>query len=346
MYFHCDQTAGHYVKIILDYIFGMRNFQNEIVWCYTSGGASKRRFAKKHDTIFLYSKTQNYNFNTQTYKRYALIQDGKEVGFDPRVEYFKDEIGTYRINLALDWWKDIGIISPNSKTERLGYPTQKPEKLLERIILASSNEGDLVADFFMGGGTTVAVANKLNRKFIGADINMRALQITQRRLEELQNTVKKDFTIFAIPNSAEDLRKMVDANVIGSGKNSKFELEEITVKYYLKNQHVVGNKVKVGDGSIDGYFVFPYRGKQETGLVQITAGAGIGHLKAFCSEVGKGTGKIGVYISFADRMTPGMIREAKRYGKVGTVDKIQMLTFEQLINNNQSFDVPKDILTI
>jgi DNA modification methylase len=126
---------------MLDYIFGIQNFQNEVIWCYTSGGASKRRFAKKHDIIFLYSKTQNYNFNTQTYKRYALIQEGKEVGFDPRVEYFKDENGTYRINITVDWWNDVGIISPNSKTERLGYPTQKPEALLERIILASSNEG-------------------------------------------------------------------------------------------------------------------------------------------------------------------------------------------------------------
>jgi len=352
LYFHCDPTMSHYVKIILDYVFGMGNFKNEIIWCYKSGGKSKTIFPKKHDVLLYYGKTKNTNFYPDRVRIERINPNNKIIEENgEKFVVFKKFNREYKYKysdgaMVEDWWDDITNIGPNNKTERIGYPTQKPEKLLERIILASSNEGDLVADFFMGGGTTISVANKLNRKFIGSDINMRALQITQRRLEELQNTVKKDFTIFAIPNSAEDLRKMVDANVIGSGKNSKFELEEITVKYYLKNQHVVGNKVKVGDGSIDGYFVFPYRGKQETGLVQITSGAGIGHLKAFCSEVGKGTGKIGVYISFADRMSPGMIREAKSYGKVGTVDKIQMLTFEQLINNNQSFDVPKDILTI
>ena len=137
-------SASHYVKMMLDMIFGMDNFRNEIVWCYTSGGASKNSFSWKHDVLFRYSKGKNCLFNTQTYKRYALIEKGKEVGFDPRVEYFKDEFGTYRINIAVDWWTDIGIISPNSKSERLGYPTQKPEKLLERIILASSNPKDLM----------------------------------------------------------------------------------------------------------------------------------------------------------------------------------------------------------
>jgi site-specific DNA-methyltransferase (adenine-specific) len=330
---------------MLDYVFGGRQFRNEIIWAYNTGGTSPNYFQKKNDKVFFYTKTNAYNFNLPQQKSRVNTLPEPHTPSGQRLGVLADENGNYRMVRCRDVWDDVGALFRNNQ-ERLGYPTQKPEKLLERIILASSNEGDLVADFFMGGGTTISVANKLNRKFIGADINMRALQITQERLESLHNTVKKDFTIYAIPNSSKDLRKMVDSNVIGSGKNSKFELEEITIKYYLKNYHVVGNKIKVGDNSIDGQFIFQYNGKQETGLVQVTAGAGIGHLKAFCSEVGKGTGKIGVYISFADRMSPGMLREAKSYGKVGHVDKIQMLTFEQLIDNNTSFEVPRDILTV
>ena len=383
LYFHCDPTMSHYIKIILDYIFGIENFKNEISWLRTfNTGSNKARanhFGKNHDIIFWFTKGYSYKFNSDLmiepftendlkryknddhdgngpyywntlshhnqYEKFLKIgrsrwKEGKK---HPQYkQYLNDTKGGKVLG---DFWSNIPIMGGSSK-ERLGYPTQKPEKLLERIILASSNEGDLVADFFMGGGTTIAVSNKLNRKFIGADINIRALQLTQKRLEDLHNIVKKDFTIYAIPNSSKELREMVDANIIGAGKNSKFELEEITIKYYLKDHHVVGNKIKVGDGSIDGYFTFPYKEKQETGLVQVTAGAGIGHLKAFCSEIGKGTGKIGIYISFEDRISPGMLREAKSYGKVGTVDKIQMLTYEQLIDNNQSFDIPKDILII
>ena len=199
-YYHCDPTMSHYVKIMLDYIFGRGNFRNEIIWGYTSGGASKSHFSKKHDIIFLYSKTNNYKFNSQLYKRFV----DKSKGYDPRIKYLKDEETgkEYRLNIMTDCWNDIGIISPNS-FERLGYPTQKSEKLLERIILASSNEGDLIADFFMGAGTTIAVAERLNRKWIGSDINHRALQITQSRIENLHKVLKRDFFIYGIPRSSE-----------------------------------------------------------------------------------------------------------------------------------------------
>ncbi len=146
-----------------------------------------------------------------------------------------------------------------------------------------------------------------------------------------------------IPRSAAELRKMVLDNIYGKDKNSRFALEEVTVKHYLNN--VVGNEKKVGDHSIDGYFIFTYNGKQRTGLVQVTSGAGIGHFKAFCSEVGKGTGEMGVYISFQDRITSGMIREAKVYGKIGNVDKIQILPFEELIDKGKQFEIPEDIIT-
>lgn len=354
LYFHCDPTMSHYIKIMLDYIFGLGNFLNEISWHYRRWTAISSRFQKMHDVLFWYSKTKVYTFNV-IYQAYAdpnVIETTVRGVVDGKLQRLKDSNGNYiqreKENKGVvmhDVWEDINFIPPTGK-ERLGYPTQKPEKLLERIILASSNEGDLVADFFMGGGTTIAVAEKLNRNWIGSDINYRALEITQKRIEDLHNTVKQDFFIYGIPRSSEELRKLVDANIIGAGKNSKFELEEITVKYYLREHQVVGNTKKVGDNSIDGYFIFPYNGKQRTGIVQVTAGAGIGHMKAFCSEVGKGTGEMGVYITFSDRVSPGMRREAKQYGKIGHVDKIQILTYEELIDQGKTFEKPSDVLSI
>ena len=182
IYLHCDYRASHYLKMVMDEIFGDDKFRNEIVWHYTSGGVSKRKFAKKHDILFFYSKSAQYYFEQQKYKRFL----DKSKGYDPRIEYFQDEKSgrDYRVNIMPDVWTDIGIISPNS-FERFGYPTQKPEALLERIIKASSNEGDLVLDPFCGCGTAVIVASKLNRRFIGIDIHPTAFEVIKNRGHEL-----------------------------------------------------------------------------------------------------------------------------------------------------------------
>ena len=190
IYYHCDPTASHYIKIIMDGIFGRENFRNEIVWGYKSGGASKNDFAKKHDIVLRYSKTRNCFFHSLKYKRYLLRDEktGKEIGKDPRkekVKYYKDKIGTYRLNLMRDVWDDIGIISPNSKTERLGYPTQKPLALLDRIIKASCPMDGIVLDPFCGCGTTISSAIQNDRKWIGIDISPDAINITKERIKEL-----------------------------------------------------------------------------------------------------------------------------------------------------------------
>ena len=179
LYLHCDPTASHYLKILLDGVFGENRFVNEIIWHYTSGGAGKKWFARKHDIILLYSKTDKYYFNQQKYKRYL----DKSKGYDPRIEYFKDEETgrDYRLNIMPDVWTDIGIISPNG-FERLGYPTQKPLKLLERIIQTSSKEGDIVLDPFCGCATACVAAQKLQRRWLGIDIEEKATDILIQRL--------------------------------------------------------------------------------------------------------------------------------------------------------------------
>ncbi len=188
IYLHCDPTASHYIKIIIDEVFGSDNFRNEIVWFYRSGGVSKKWFGRKHDIILFYVKAHHndYVFNIQKERSYN--RDNKPYRFKG-VEEFEDEEGRwYTVVSMRDVW-DIDMVGRTS-SERLDYPTQKPEALIERIIKASSNPGDLVFDCFMGSGTTQAVAMKLGRRFIGADINLGAVETTSKRLFNLAKKIR------------------------------------------------------------------------------------------------------------------------------------------------------------
>ncbi|MGN0703759.1 MAG: DNA-methyltransferase [Lentihominibacter sp.] len=164
LWVHLDWHAVHYVKVILDQIFGEKNFINEIIWTYKSGGANKRNFARKHDTLLFYSKTDNYIFNPQTEKSYNRgLRPYRFKG----VEEYEDETGWYTIVNMKDVWS-IDMVGRTS-SERTGYSTQKPEKLIERIVRACSNEGDLCADFFAGSGTFGAVCGRLGRSWVMCD---------------------------------------------------------------------------------------------------------------------------------------------------------------------------------
>lgn len=164
LWVHLDWHAVHYVKVILDQIFGEKNFINEIIWTYKSGGANKRNFARKHDTLLFYSKTDNYIFNPQTEKSYNRgLRPYRFKG----VEEYEDETGWYTIVNMKDVWS-IDMVGRTS-SERTGYSTQKPEKLIERIVRACSNEGDLCADFFAGSGSFGAVCGRLGRSWVMCD---------------------------------------------------------------------------------------------------------------------------------------------------------------------------------
>lgn len=196
LYLHCDWHKSHYLRIILDEIFGVDNLVNEIAWCYKSGGAGERGYAKKHDTILMYSKTKEFYFNPIKEKSYMFPWSGE----NPAQTYYKDDKGRYTLVNVKDYWTDIGMIATSSY-ERQGYPTQKPESLLDRIITASSRPGGLIFDCFMGSGTTQAVAMRLGRRFIGADINLGAIQTTTKRLITLaaeldaEQEAKPQFTL-------------------------------------------------------------------------------------------------------------------------------------------------------
>lgn len=200
IYVHVDWHKSASIKAILDEVFGEQNFRNEIIWAYQGSGQSEKQLKRKHDNILFYSKSESNLFNwedvgielsdRQKAKFSEIDTDGKKYKtyYHSGKEYkqYLDENGKQKLT---DVWTDIYIIQ--SWDEKTDYPTQKPEELLERIILSSSNPGDLVLDCFCGSGTTLAVAQKLGRKWIGCDINLGAIQTTTKRLNQILEDQKQ-----------------------------------------------------------------------------------------------------------------------------------------------------------
>ncbi|MHA1490046.1 MAG: DNA-methyltransferase [Promethearchaeota archaeon] len=191
-YCHCDINAVFNLKPLCDKIFGKKHFRREIIWNVGSVSGFKSQvkgWVRQHDTILYYTKSDDFTFNKQyiPYRSDYIKKMFRYVDENGRLyrkrrggkQYLDERPGT----LVGDVWNDIYSFQTITRSkEYLGYPTQKPEKLLERIILASSNEGDIVADFFCGSGTTLAVAKKLNRKWIGVDNNPKAIELSKKRL--------------------------------------------------------------------------------------------------------------------------------------------------------------------
>ena len=194
IYLHCDPTSSHYLKIVMDEIFGGQNFRNEIVWCYPPGGGGPRLgFHRKHDVLLFFSRSDESVFNRpytdlleatkETYKHED--ENGRKYKTYPGGRAYLDE---QKGRPVPSWWVDIVSLGQAvSSKERTGYPTQKPLALLERIIAASSNEGDLVADFFCGSGTTLVAAEKLGRRWIGSDLGRYGSHVSRKRMLDIEN---------------------------------------------------------------------------------------------------------------------------------------------------------------
>lgn len=215
IYLHCDWHKSHHLRFLLDEVFGEDNFVNEVVWCYTGVTPSPKNFKRKHDTIFIYSKSENYIFN-KVYRPYKALNatkklsDGSTKESSPETMKELLERGT---DLE-DWWSDI-YSADRVRNELENYPTQKPEALLERIIKASSNENSIILDCFAGSGTTLAVAEKLNRRWIGADCNKGAIQTGIKRLSKIkQEKTKKENEAELDLKTKEDLfsKKISDSS--------------------------------------------------------------------------------------------------------------------------------------
>lgn len=241
LYVHVDWHVDSYIRIILDDIFGKAFIKNEIIWGYSGGGVAKDRFAQKHDTIYVYKKSNVSIFNIQyapySEKSQALINARGGTSIDGNIRDLS------RGKHMEDWWPDIQSLQ-TFDTERMNYATQKPEKLLERIIKASSNEGSIVADFFGGSGTTAAVAEKLGRRWITSDIGKPATMIMRKRL--IDNDAKP-----FLYQSIGDYQREQLTSTMGS-RYRIGDLNEIVLKLYGANPFKVEDNPRRNLGYLAG----------------------------------------------------------------------------------------------
>ncbi|MCF7810097.1 restriction endonuclease [bacterium] len=344
LFLHCDPTASHYLKIILDEVFGRNNFLNEIVWCYTSGGVSSRYFGRKHDVILFYAKSNKYKFNTQ-YREYS--KKTKQRGLTKvKGKYFASGLREEGAVLQ-DWWTIQPVLSPTAK-ERLHYPTQKPEMLLEQIIRAGSNENDVVLDAFCGCGTTVAVAQQLKRKWIGIDITFLSIDLIRQRLldsfyrdiqglneKKAKSQFDKDVKIFGIPRDIEGARQLATKT---KGDRIRKEFE----KWAIFSIGGVFTEKKGADQGFDGYFYLQDLNKKKNlynikCLIQVKSGkVGVKDIRDFSHVMDREQSPTGVFITLEPPTGP-MMKEVARMkpfttslGKV--CDRIYLVTIQDIID--------------
>jgi DNA modification methylase len=207
IYLHCDPTESHYIKVMMDQVFGRKNFRNEIAWCYSGPANTKKYFPKKHDIILFYAASDKY-----VHTEIRIPHTGKlTVGGKSSWAGTKKNVADYveRGKLLEDWWKDIPALQRNEK-ERCGYPTQKPLKLMKRIISASSKEGDVILDPFMGSGSTMVAAHQLSRQFIGMDMHASAITMATKRLKRIGAT----FNVIQTINHPPDISLRVEGTEV------------------------------------------------------------------------------------------------------------------------------------
>lgn len=328
LFLHCDPTAGHYLKILLDGVFGKLNFRNEIVWCYRKWSITQGQFVRNHDTIFFYSRKNGSQIFNPLYQE-PSAGTMKRWGGKKQQAVFEDGVRKAssteeKAQSAMpDWW-DISILNPNSK-ERLGYPTQKPLALLERIIEAASPAGGVVLDPFCGCGTAVHAAEKLGRKWIGIDVTHLAVGLIERRLKH------------AFPGVAFDvIGKPAD---LASAERLARE-EPYQFQYWITNAvdgvPYQGGK-KGADRGIDGYLYFRPDGKELVpAIISVKAGRNIGvaMVRDLRGVIEREGAAAGIFICLANP-TRQMEQEAAAAGVFMAVDgrtypKVQIFTAAEL----------------
>lgn len=391
IYLHCDSTASHFLKQILDATFGVSNFRNEIIWKRRVGMSSavheSNRFGTCTDTILFYAKTEGslflpqYNRDSPEYQEYIaerftmtdesgrkfqatslvnpahrpnLIYEYK--GYRPppngwmitkekmeqwdkdgKIYFPKDKNGRLRRKSYVDelrgmpiqnLWTDIAEINSQAQ-ERLGYPTQKPQALLERIIAASSNEGDVVLDPFCGCGTTIHAAQKLRREWIGIDVTHLAISLIEKRLNDAFPGIK--YEVHGTPKDLEGARALAEQD--------KYQFQWWAVS--LVNAIPFGGKKKGADSGIDGLIYFKPEGKvTEKAIVSVKGGdnVNVAMVRDLAHVVDREKARIGVFITLAESTGP-MRTEAVKAGYYETIygkyPKIQILTIAELFEGKQ-----------
>lgn len=346
-YLHCDPTASHYLKLVLDAVFVSQRGEcrNEIVWCYRGAGYPKKDFGRRHDTIFRYSKSDTVTFN---------LDDIREPYAETTQNRFKHYIGNVRDGVDYgtqslnplgrhpdDWWQ-IQPIAPSAK-ERMGYPTQKPEALLERIIKASSNPGDVVLDAYCGCGTTVAVAERLNRQWIGIDITYHSIGLILKRLADANGgQLPADVVVDGIPQDVESARALANRD----DDRVRKEFEKWAVLTYTNNRAVINEK-KGADKGIDGIVYFATGpGQTARMIIQVkSGGANRGTIATIKGDMQREKAELATLITM-DEPTKPMILEAKSVGVYEhalmgrNYDRIRIVTVREMIEQGARIDLP------
>ena len=345
LYLHCDPTASHYLKVVLDTIFGVQNFKNEIIWYYRRWSAFSERFQRIHDVIFFYGKkekTTTFNklyepYTDGTLKRWKGIKRKTIILEDGTLYQEEDTEGKKGANMG-DVWR-ISILNSQSN-ERLGYPTQKPLELLERIVKASSNEGDLVLDPFAGCGTTIAAAEKLNRRWIGIDITHLAISLLKYRLRDMRQDAEArkgvSYQVIGEPKDIEGARRLAqdDRYQFQWWVNGLIEAKPLG--------GTAGSKKgkKGADRGVDGVITFidDNSKKPKQVLVQVKSGkVRSPDIRDLVGTVEREKAAIGVFVTL-EKATKAMIKEAVSAGHYRSegwnkkYPKIQILTIEDLFN--------------
>lgn len=272
LYLHCDPTASHYLKLLLDGVFGAGSYQNEIIWSYRRWPTKAKRFQRMHDVIFFYAKRDGLQtFHTlleppteSSMKRWK--GRAQKVTFDEQGNRNPtQEAGDDSAGVAMNAVWNIPIIAPVAK-ERLGYPTQKPLALLERMISASSNEGDVVLDPFCGCGTAVDAAQKLGRQWIGIDVTHLSIGLIERRMKDRYGE-DLQYEVHGTPNDLDSALKLA------ADEPHQFQ--------YWITQAVDGQPYQGGrkgaDRGVDGYLYFTgHDRKTEAAIISVKAGRNVG----------------------------------------------------------------------
>jgi len=345
-YLHCDPTASHYLKLIIDAIFWPKggNFNNEIVWCYRGGGASKKDFGRRHDIIFRYSKSDDYKFYPDAIR---IPYQAEGIGRTDDAMWGKHK-GTNKVykphplgKIPEDWWT-MNILNANDP-ERLNYPTQKPEALLERIIKASSNEGDVVLDAYCGCGTTVAVSQRLKRQWIGIDITYQSISVILKRLEDaFGKGVLEQIKLDGIPKDMESAIALANKK----DDRTRKEFEKWALLTYSNNRAIVNQK-KGADRGIDGIAYFQgEKDEPEKIILQVKSGkVQSGDLRDLQGTMTLEQAAIGILITLQPA-TKEMIKTAKTAGiyqskfMSQSCDRLQIVTIREILEENKRLDIP------
>ena len=418
IYLHCDPTASHYLKLLMDAVFGPENWRNEIIWKRTSAHNSATRYGPNHDTILFYTKSRRYTWN-QAFQKY-------DEGYINRFYRHEDEKGRYRLSdltgagvrhgdsgepwrgvnptdvgrhwavprailmeftdkdvkgltsqQKLDLLDEMGLVNwpPNGKMprhkryldesnsqmrvqstwtdinpigaqarERLGYPTQKPETLLERIISASSNEGDVVLDPFCGCGTAIAAAERLNRRWIGIDITHLAVTLIRHRLQDTFKGELKPYEIIGQPQGLESAQTLAT----DSEHDGRYQFEWWALG--LVDARPAQGRKKGADSGIDGYINFfdDNSGKAKRIVVQVKSGhVNRGQIATLKGDMEREKAEIGLFITLETPTRP-MEAEATSAGFYtpehypdAHYPRIQILTIEELLNSSKRAEYPR-----